>query len=241
MKARGSSKQGGEHGQGDVEKYRHSAAWYETRRVIYVAVRQGVANSRSRKLLDSKQIKYSSGRVPFAILMATLETPYEWTAHPLREHPWKAALAVVLVLFCGILVGVIVADPVFGPLAAGGAIVFLFVALNRFFLPSKYRMDEHGVAVRYPLRSRTLRWGEIRRFAHDNQGGYVSPRRRGGALDTGGISLLFGRHGHQIIPLIEAALDPTGNLSRCEIGGCDTENAQVVAGQTDNSHARSDA
>lgn len=173
--------------------------------------------------------------------MATLETSYEWTAHPLREQPWKAALAVVLVLFCGILVGVIVADPVFGPLAAGGALLFLFVALNRFFLPSKYRMDEHGVAVRYPLRSRALRWGEIRRFAHDSQGGYVSPRRRGGALDTGGISLLFGGHGHQIIPLIEAALESTGNLSRCGTGGCDSDITEVVAGQSDKSPIGSDA
>ncbi|MDG1837505.1 MAG: hypothetical protein P8I91_01725 [Phycisphaerales bacterium] len=165
--------------------------------------------------------------------MAAIETPYEWTAHPLREQPWKALLAVVLVLFCGVLVGVIVADPLVGPLAAGGAIVFLFFTLNRFFLPSKYSMDEHGVAVRYPLRSRTLRWAEIRRFVHDNQGGYVSPRHRGGALDTGGISLLFGGRGHQIIPLIEAAIDKTGHLSSAGAAGSHHENAQVSAAQAD--------
>jgi hypothetical protein len=78
--------------------------------------------------------------------------PYEWTAHPLREHPAKAVLAIVLVLACGVLVGLIVDAPTVGPIAAGGAILFLFIALNRFFLPSRYRMDEHGIAVRYPPR-----------------------------------------------------------------------------------------
>lgn len=167
------------------------------------------------------------------ILMASIETPYEWTAHPLREQPWKALLAVALVLFCGVLIGVIVDDPLVGPLAAGGSILFLFITLNRFFLPSKYHMDEHGVAVRYPLRSRTLRWADIRRFVHDSQGGYVSPRCRGGALDTRGISLLFGGRGHQIIPLIEAAIDTTGNVPSSGPGSCDSESTQVAIEKED--------
>ncbi|MCP4838559.1 MAG: PH domain-containing protein [Planctomycetes bacterium] len=138
--------------------------------------------------------------------MTQPEPPYEWTAHPLREHPVKAVLAIVLVLACGVLVGLVVADPMLGPLAAGGAIVFLFVTLNRFFLPSRYRMDEHGIAVRYPLRTRVLRWSEIKQFRHDQEGGYVSPRLRGGVFDTAGISLLFARKAHEIIPRIDEAL-----------------------------------
>ncbi|HJO15407.1 MAG TPA: PH domain-containing protein, partial [Phycisphaerales bacterium] len=47
---------------------------------------------------------------------------------------------------------------------------------------------EHGIAVRYPLRTRVLRWSEIKQFRHDQEGGYVSPRLRGGIFDTAGIT-----------------------------------------------------
>ncbi len=115
-------------------------------------------------------------------------------------------LAGALVLVCGVLVGLVVDDPTIGPLAAGGAILFLLITLNRFFLPSRYRMDEHGIAVRYPLRTRTLRWSEIKQFRHDQEGGYVSPRLRAGVFDTAGISLLFGSNATKIIPRINEAL-----------------------------------
>jgi hypothetical protein len=138
--------------------------------------------------------------------MSQAASPYEWTAHPLREHPAKAVLAAVLVLACGVLVGLVVDDSTVGPLAAGGAILFLLMTLNRFFLPSRYRLDEHGIAVRYPLRTRTLRWSEIKQFRHNQEGGYVSPRLRAGVFDTAGISLLFGPHATDIIPRINEAL-----------------------------------
>ena len=165
--------------------------------------------------------------------MDTPNTPFEWTAHPLRAHPVKAIVAIGLVLFCGVLVGAIVADPVLSPWAAGGSILFLFITLNRFFLPSKYRMDQHGIAVRYPLRTRVLRWSEIKRFRHDQEGGYVSPRLRGGVFDTGGISLLFAAHAAEIILRIDASIDPAGSVSRCAIGGPNNEIAQTVSGQED--------
>jgi hypothetical protein len=103
-------------------------------------------------------------------------------------------------------VGLIVDEPLVGPFAAGGAILFLLITLNRFFLPSRYRMDEHGIAVRYPLRTRTLRWAEIKQFRHDQEGGYISPRLRGGIFDTAGISLLFGTHATEIILRINEAI-----------------------------------
>ncbi len=132
------------------------------------------------------------------------DLPFEWTAHPVREKPRRGVLAAALIVFCGVLVAMIVADPMLGPLAAGGSILFLFLTLNRFFLPTRYRIDEQGVSARFPLGGRALAWSEIRRFPHDREGGYVSPRDRGGALDTRGISLLFAGRGAAIIALIES-------------------------------------
>jgi hypothetical protein len=133
-----------------------------------------------------------------------LDLPYEWTAHPVRDKPARGVLAAILIVFCGVLVAMIVDDPLVGPFAAGGSILFLLLTLNRFFLPTRYRIDERGVSARFPLAARALTWAEIRRFPHDGEGGYVSPRDRGGALDTRGISLLFAGRGRDIIPLIES-------------------------------------
>lgn len=145
-------------------------------------------------------------------------------------------MAIGLVLFCGVLVGAVVADPVLSPWAAGGSILFLFVTLNRFFLPSRYRMDQHGIAVRYPLRTRVLRWSEIKQFRHDQAGGYVSPRLRAGVFDTAGISLLFDARAPEIISRIKAAVGQAD--SGC---GCQDDYLQVVVDQEDTSPAGSNS
>jgi hypothetical protein len=150
-------------------------------------------------------------------------------------------VAVVLILACGVLVGLVVDDPTVGPLAAGGAILFLLITLNRFFLPSRYRMDEHGIAVRYPLRTRSLRWSEIKRFRHDQEGGYLSPRLRGGVFDTAGISLLFGGHATEVTSRIDAAIDLTDDVSPCGTSGYKNDDTQVVAGQEDKLPVGSDS
>lgn len=174
--------------------------------------------------------------------MDTRHEPFEWTAHPLRTQPLKAIVAIGLVVFCGVLVGAIVADPVLSPWAAGGSILFLFMTLNRFFLPSKYRMDQHGIAVRYPLRTRVLRWSEIKQFRHDQEGGYISPRLRAGVFDTAGISLLFSAaHATDIISRIEASIVKDGNASPCKTSGYKNNTAKFIAPQPDASHSGSNS
>ncbi|MBG79949.1 MAG: hypothetical protein CMJ39_04465 [Phycisphaerae bacterium] len=130
----------------------------------------------------------------------------EWTAHPLREFPRRAILASLVILACGLLVAMAVPDVTAGVLAGGGAMIFLFFMSNRFFLPSRYRLDQHGIAVRYPVGSRSLRWKDLRRFPHDQSGGYLSTRTRGGMFDSRGISVFFAGRGEEIIPLIKGLM-----------------------------------
>ena len=131
----------------------------------------------------------------------------EWTAHPMREQPGRAVLVVMVLLLCGLVIMLSVGDVQLGLLAGGTAVFFLFLTLNRFFLPSRYRLDRNGIAVRYPVGSRSLRWKDLRRFPHDQVGGYLSTRIRRSMFDTRGISVLFGRHGGEIIPRIESAME----------------------------------
>ncbi|MDG2423664.1 MAG: hypothetical protein P8M22_06785 [Phycisphaerales bacterium] len=134
----------------------------------------------------------------------------EWTAHPLREFPLRAAIACLVILACGVLVAMSIPNVAGGVLAGGGAMIFLLFMCNRFFLPSRYRMDEIGIAVRYPVGSRSLRWEDLRRFPHDHSGGYLSTRIRGGMFDSRGISVLFAGRGVEIIPQIQACMASSG-------------------------------
>jgi len=131
----------------------------------------------------------------------------EWTVHPMREQPVRAAMVLIAMLACGTLVTLSVPDPQLGLMAGGGAVFFLFLTLNRFFLPSRYRLDQNGIAVRYPFGSKSLRWKDLRRFPHDQAGGYLTTRARKGAFDRRGISVLFGARGAEIIPRIKSAME----------------------------------
>ena len=113
----------------------------------------------------------------------------------------------IVILACGWMVSLAVPNVLGGVLAGAGAMLFLFFMLNRFYLPSRYRIDSNGIAVRYPIGTRSIRWQELQRFPHDASGGYLSTRQRGGAFDSRGISVLFAGRGEEIIPRIKAAMD----------------------------------
>ena len=135
------------------------------------------------------------------------ENILEWSVHPLREQPGRGALVAIAIVCAGVLVTLSVPDPLMGVLAGSAAMLFLLMTLNRFFLKSMYRTDEHGIAVRYPFGSRSLRWKDLRRFPHDHLGGYLSTRSQKSAFDRRGISVLFGRQGAEIIARIESAME----------------------------------
>ena len=135
------------------------------------------------------------------------EAILEWSVHPLREQPGRGVLVVLAIVAAGVMVTFAVPDQILGLLAGAGAMMFLLITLNRFFLRSMYRIDEHGIAVRYPIGSRSLRWKDLRRFPHDHLGGYLSTRPRKSAFDRRGISVLFGGRGDEIIARIESAME----------------------------------
>ncbi|MGD8396247.1 MAG: hypothetical protein PVF43_12315 [Candidatus Eiseniibacteriota bacterium] len=111
-----------------------------------------------------------------------------WSAHPARERPAAAVLAGVAILALAVACARFGEHPLWGFLAVS----CLFGALNRFFFPSHFSIDDSGITARHPLGRRQLRWQEIRRFTHDRYGGYLSTRARPSRLDAfAGVHLLF--------------------------------------------------
>jgi len=128
---------------------------------------------------------------------------YSWQAHPARERAGHAAAAAFVVVVLGLMCGLLMQNSLWGVLA----VAVMAAALNRFFFPSRFSIDEEGITARYPLRSRRLRWADLRRFAHDGEGGYLSTRTRPSRLDAWrGMHVLFGGRGEDVVPRIRARL-----------------------------------
>jgi hypothetical protein len=128
----------------------------------------------------------------------------EWTVHPVRERTSAALGAgVVILLLCGAVWDF--TDSLYWALFA---IVVLLLQLNRFFLPSHFRIDGEGCTAEYPFRvSEKCRWSEVVRFYTGRHGGFLmtgeirglfGPRRRG-------VHILFGRQKKRVVEEIGKA------------------------------------
>jgi hypothetical protein len=126
----------------------------------------------------------------------------KWRAHPAREHPGRAAIGVVII--AGLAAAAFLSFGIFWSIAAAAALI---VSLNRFFFPSEFTIDQNGIRSRELLRRKLLRWSDVRRFAHDANGGFLSRRSRPSWTDShAGMHILFGDRGGEIIGIIQQKL-----------------------------------
>jgi hypothetical protein len=128
---------------------------------------------------------------------------FSWQAHPARERVGQALAVVFLISALGFLSALLMGSPWWGILAAG----LMVLGLNRFFFPSRFRIDEEGITAEFPMRSRRFAWVELQRFAHGPRGGYLSSRSRPSRLEgRRGLHILFGEARESVVPRIEARL-----------------------------------
>ena len=126
-----------------------------------------------------------------------------WRVHPARQRIGAALAAGTVILALSSLAAVTMQSPWWGIFS----VVFLFVALDRFFLPSEFSIDGDGVVAHCGLSRRACRWRDIRRFNHDGHGGHLSTRVRSSALDSfRGIHLVFGENREAVVARIERCL-----------------------------------
>lgn len=103
----------------------------------------------------------------------------EWTAHPARRRPQDVMLAIGVIALTAwaVLVGL-----GSGWLAAVAA-AMLVVAIAPFLAPTRYRLDDAGVAERRLFVTRARRWSELRRCEVGAGAALVSPYARPRWLD----------------------------------------------------------
>jgi hypothetical protein len=133
------------------------------------------------------------------------ETPMplaSWTAHPARRRPRAAIAAATIVLLVGVATWIS-----FGVAWGVGAVVILTASLNRFFLPSHFEINEHGLVARFQLRTQRIEWRDVRRFVTDDHGGYLSTRAVASRMDAyRGVHLLFGADRQAIVERIRTQI-----------------------------------
>ena len=134
---------------------------------------------------------------------------FSWRAHPARERVGHATAAVLVIAALAFFAALLMRSTLWGVLSAS----LLMVALNRFFFPSRYAIDEEGITAHHPMRRQRLRWADLRRFAHDETAGFLSTRVRRSWLDSHrGMNVLFGAEGQAAIARIRGHL-PEGARS----------------------------
>lgn len=147
------------------------------------------------------------------------ESQFSWTAHPAFERPRHAVAASVVILAIAVAIWLS-----FESLAWGGlALIVLLLALNRFFLPSRFTITSEGITATYPLLRKRAQWRYLRRFVCDDHGGYLSTRSQPSRMDAyRGMHLLFGRDATQRDAIIKRI---RGHMARNE----STVNVSVAA------------
>jgi hypothetical protein len=132
---------------------------------------------------------------------------FTWQAHPARERAGGAALGLATILAVAVAAWWSTGVIWWGVLS----LAVLLFALNRFFFPSRFVIDGQGITAKYPLRSKRLAWGDLRRFSVDDNGGFLSTRARRSRLDAyRGMHILFGADRDAVVDRIQARLGGKG-------------------------------
>jgi hypothetical protein len=124
------------------------------------------------------------------------EDELRWTVHPLLEEP--AAKSVLLIaIILGITAGVTISfeSGPFGFLS----FAFLSGSLSRYFLPTRYALDEAGVCIVHAGVRRRIPWQRVRRVNVSRDGILLSPTERPSRTDSfRGCFLRFRGNGDEV-------------------------------------------
>ena len=116
--------------------------------------------------------------------------PLTWLVFRAKETPRKTVLASILILAILVFVAVAYKDVLMVLLA----ILIFALALNSYFLPTRYTLDVNSVTIDKQFFRYARRWSEFRSFVRTSGGVVISPFSNWTYLDNfRGIHLLLPR------------------------------------------------
>ena len=126
-----------------------------------------------------------------------------WRSHPVvDDYPRSALLALLLAALC-VAIGASFGGVGYGALAAA----VLAGSLARYFLPTRYELNESGVVVRFLGQARRIPWAAVRRATVHRVGVFLSPFERPSRLDSfRGTLLRFAGNADEVVAFVNERL-----------------------------------
>ena len=125
-----------------------------------------------------------------------------WRSWPLVDEAPRSCFLVGVTLGVCVLVGVAFGGIRYGLLAAG----MLAVALGRYFLPTRFELNESGVTARFCGQTRHMNWSNVGRIVVQEAGVFVSPFVKPSRLDSfRGVFVRFVDNADEVVTFVRQA------------------------------------
>jgi hypothetical protein len=127
----------------------------------------------------------------------------------LKRKAWPARDRRKLLIFCvvvSVFLGLVLwTSGLFWTLVSA---LILFVSLSSFFLPTTYRLNEEGVAIRKPFYRITRDWETVRRVTADKNGIFLSPFKKRTRMENyRGVFLISKENADQVLAFIRERVE----------------------------------
>ena len=137
-----------------------------------------------------------------------VESTFSWRAHPAADRPLAASASLIVIFGMGYLAGVIAGEnsgPTVALIVALASVAVLVLSLHRFFFATTFVMTSDSIVARGAFGRRSLEWTRVRRFDHDQRGGFLSTRARRSRFEAfRGMNVVFGPNPTVTIQAIRA-------------------------------------
>ncbi len=140
---------------------------------------------------------------------STDEIRLEWIAHPAKQRPLAAVTVAIFIL----LVGFGVYSWTFSPLFTAFAVIVLAGSLAGFYFPTRYRLYDSYIEVKYTVTSMKREWHQFRTYWPDRNGVLLSPFPHKSRLENfRGLYLRYGQGDKgKILEMIKSKVEKRGD------------------------------
>jgi hypothetical protein len=133
----------------------------------------------------------------------SLQDVLTWRVHPARHRLRTTCFVFVIIGALAWLSADLMNDFWWAVIAC----LVVGVSLRNFLLPGEFRIDSAGVSVRRLAWTRCYPWRDVRRFLHDANGGFISPRARSSVMDLfRGMHLVFDGNRELVVAAVERSM-----------------------------------
>jgi len=130
----------------------------------------------------------------------------EWITHPMKRKPLVTIAVTVFIILVAVLVYITTISKIFTLLT----LIVLFASLAKFYLPTKYRLNDKGVTVKTTTQTIFKGWETYRSCYPDKHGILLSPFLEPTRMENfRGIYLIFAENKDEVTSFVKPRINKT--------------------------------